>query len=79
MSEIKYPARHTNNNDYDPQICRHLDREEKLRRFAIATTLKSHSIYRDPDRRPEEVPEEEEGEKEEDMKEDDDEWELDDP
>lgn len=78
VSEIKYPARRTNNNDYDPQICRHLDREEKLRRFAIATTLKSHSTYRDPDPRPEEVPEEEEGEKE-DMKEDDDEWEPDDP
>jgi hypothetical protein len=78
VSEIKYPARRTNNNDYDPQICRHLDREEKLRRFAIATTLKSHSTYRDPDPSPEEVPEEEEGEKE-DMKEDDDEWEPDDP
>jgi hypothetical protein len=78
VSEIKYPARRTNNNDYDPQICRHLDREEKLRRFAIATTLKSHSTYHDPDPSPEEVPEEEEGEKE-DMKEDDDEWEPDDP
>ncbi|KAG1900141.1 uncharacterized protein F5891DRAFT_980434 [Suillus fuscotomentosus] len=42
VSEIKDPARRTNNNDYDPQICRHLDREEKLRCFAIATTLKSH-------------------------------------
>jgi hypothetical protein len=44
ISEIKDPARHTNNNDYDPQICRHLDRLEKLRRFAIATTLKSHVV-----------------------------------
>ncbi|KAG2338226.1 hypothetical protein BDR05DRAFT_952051 [Suillus weaverae] len=25
FSEIKEPARHTNNNDYDPQICWHLD------------------------------------------------------
>ncbi|KAG1839392.1 hypothetical protein C8R48DRAFT_782110 [Suillus tomentosus] len=41
ISEIKDPARHTNNNDHDPQICRHLDRQEKLQRFAIATTLKS--------------------------------------
>ncbi|KAG2130225.1 hypothetical protein DEU56DRAFT_872344 [Suillus clintonianus] len=41
ISEIKDPARHTNNNDYDPQICRYLDRQEKLRHFAIATTLKS--------------------------------------
>lgn len=44
ISEIKDPARHTNNNDYDPQICRHLDRLEKLRRFEIATTLKSHVV-----------------------------------
>ncbi|KIK33927.1 hypothetical protein CY34DRAFT_26962 [Suillus luteus UH-Slu-Lm8-n1] len=44
ISEIKDPARHTNNNDYDPQICRHLDRLEKLWRFEIATTLKSHVV-----------------------------------
>ncbi|KAG2106894.1 hypothetical protein BD769DRAFT_1675747 [Suillus cothurnatus] len=44
ISEIKDPARHTNNNDYDPQICRHLDRLEKLWHFEIATTLKSHVI-----------------------------------
>ncbi|KAG2079614.1 uncharacterized protein F5147DRAFT_784917 [Suillus discolor] len=25
ISEIKDPAQHTNNNDYDPQICHHLD------------------------------------------------------
>jgi hypothetical protein len=43
VSEIKDPARHTNNNDYDPQICRYLDRQEKLRRFTITTTLKSHN------------------------------------
>ncbi|KAG1870495.1 hypothetical protein C8R48DRAFT_670848 [Suillus tomentosus] len=30
ISEIKDPAWHTNNNDYDPQICRHLDHQEKL-------------------------------------------------
>ncbi|KAG2047506.1 hypothetical protein BDR06DRAFT_976686 [Suillus hirtellus] len=30
MSEIKEPAWQMNNNDYDPQICHHLDREEKL-------------------------------------------------
>ncbi|KAG2046507.1 hypothetical protein BDR06DRAFT_1014664 [Suillus hirtellus] len=44
ISEIKDPARHTNNNNYDLQICRHLDRLEKLRRFEIATTLKSHVV-----------------------------------
>ncbi|KAG0700786.1 hypothetical protein DFH29DRAFT_982960 [Suillus ampliporus] len=47
VSEIKDPARQTNNNDYDPQICRHLDRQEKLQRFAIAMTLKSRIL--DPD------------------------------
>ncbi|KAG2052649.1 hypothetical protein BDR06DRAFT_1021867 [Suillus hirtellus] len=40
ISEIKDPAWHTNNNDYDPQICHHLDRQEKLQHFAIAMTLK---------------------------------------
>ncbi|KAG0693896.1 hypothetical protein DFH29DRAFT_985395 [Suillus ampliporus] len=33
ISEIKDPAWHINNNDYDPQICRHLDCQEKLRQF----------------------------------------------
>ncbi|KAG2048234.1 hypothetical protein BDR06DRAFT_1013135 [Suillus hirtellus] len=41
VSKIKDPARHMNNNDYDPQICHHLDQAEKLHRFAIAMTLKS--------------------------------------
>ncbi|KIK45260.1 hypothetical protein CY34DRAFT_22595 [Suillus luteus UH-Slu-Lm8-n1] len=40
-------------------ICRHLDRDEKLRRFAIATTLKSHPTYHDPNDMPGDVPEEE--------------------
>ncbi|KAG1887977.1 uncharacterized protein F5891DRAFT_987934 [Suillus fuscotomentosus] len=48
ISEIKEPARQTNNNDYDPQICRHLDQEEKLRHFAIATLLKNHPASHDP-------------------------------
>ncbi|KAG2155765.1 hypothetical protein DEU56DRAFT_906934 [Suillus clintonianus] len=62
VSEIKDPARRTNNNDYDPQICRHLDRAEKLHRFAIATTLKS--LPTDPDLREDEEDrdEDEEGE-----------------
>ncbi|KAG2101102.1 uncharacterized protein F5147DRAFT_655431 [Suillus discolor] len=47
ISEIKEPAWKTNNNDYDPQICRHLDWEEKLRHFAIATSLKSHPASHD--------------------------------
>ncbi|KAG2105471.1 uncharacterized protein F5147DRAFT_775240 [Suillus discolor] len=61
ITEIKDPARHTNNNDYDPQICRHLDREEKLHRFAIATTLKSPPTHPDL-----EELHEDEGDKEED-------------
>jgi hypothetical protein len=58
ISEIKEPARQTNNNDYDPQICRHLDREEKLRRFAIATSLKNHPASHDPNFRAEDILEE---------------------
>ncbi|KAG2032849.1 hypothetical protein BDR03DRAFT_1014891 [Suillus americanus] len=45
--EIKDPARHTKNNEYNPQICRHLDQEEKLHCFAVATSLKSSPT--DPD------------------------------
>ncbi|KAG1729418.1 hypothetical protein EDD22DRAFT_960913 [Suillus occidentalis] len=30
ITEIKDPARSSNNNNYDPQICRHLDRTDKL-------------------------------------------------
>ncbi|KAG2739313.1 hypothetical protein P692DRAFT_20881930 [Suillus brevipes Sb2] len=59
ISEIKDPARHTNNNDYNPQICRHLDRLEKLRHFEIATTLKSHVV--DPGTETEDEGGEEEG------------------
>ncbi|KAG1879138.1 hypothetical protein F4604DRAFT_1880090 [Suillus subluteus] len=44
VSKIKEPAQQTNNNDYDPQICRHLDQQEKLRQFAIAMTLKSEGL-----------------------------------
>ncbi|KAG1821858.1 uncharacterized protein BJ212DRAFT_1445288 [Suillus subaureus] len=47
ISEIKDPVWHMNNNDYDPQICYHLDQAEKLHHFAIATTLKS--LPTDPD------------------------------
>ncbi|KAG2148856.1 hypothetical protein DEU56DRAFT_730116 [Suillus clintonianus] len=39
ISEIKDPARASNNNNYDPQICRHLDRAEKCRCFELATSL----------------------------------------
>ncbi|KAG1847303.1 hypothetical protein DFJ58DRAFT_843203 [Suillus subalutaceus] len=68
VSEIKDPARHTNDNDYDPQIYRYLDRQEKLQCFTITTTLKSHN--------PADVAEENEGE-EDNI--DPDEWEPSDP
>ncbi|KAG1831476.1 hypothetical protein EV424DRAFT_1314149, partial [Suillus variegatus] len=60
ISKIKDPAQHTNNNDYDPQICCHLDRLEKLRRFAIVMTLKSH-IVDHVETSPEDEGDEEEG------------------
>ena len=40
IMEIKDPAQQSNNNNYHPQICRHLDRKEKLRRFELATTFR---------------------------------------
>ena len=40
ITEIKDPARQSNNNNYDPQICHYLDRKEKLRRFELATTFR---------------------------------------
>ncbi|KAI6138406.1 hypothetical protein BKA82DRAFT_4366524 [Pisolithus tinctorius] len=46
VSEIKTPASASNNNNYDPQICRYLDRAEKCRTFELATSLyesKTHS------------------------------------
>ena len=39
ITEIKDLARQSNNNNYDPQIYRHLDRKEKLCRFELATTF----------------------------------------
>ncbi|KAG1733957.1 hypothetical protein EDB19DRAFT_1896533 [Suillus lakei] len=39
ITEIKDPARSSNNNNYELQICRHLDRLDKCLRFELATTL----------------------------------------
>ena len=44
VSEIKTPARASNNNNYDPQICRFLDRAEKCRTFELATTIRSKEL-----------------------------------
>ncbi|KAG2091184.1 uncharacterized protein F5147DRAFT_748146 [Suillus discolor] len=42
IMEIKDPARSSNNKNYDTQICQHLDRAEKCRRFELATSLLDH-------------------------------------
>jgi len=47
IEQIKDPARGSNNNNYDPQICRQLDRLEKCRNFNIAMTLKDPALRRD--------------------------------
>ncbi|KAF8425394.1 hypothetical protein L210DRAFT_3653181 [Boletus edulis BED1] len=39
VSEIKTPAGSTNNNNYDPQICRYLDQAEKCWAFELAMSL----------------------------------------
>jgi hypothetical protein len=39
ITEIKDPARLSNNNNYDSQICRHLDRADKCHHFDLATSL----------------------------------------
>ncbi|KAG0704061.1 hypothetical protein DFH29DRAFT_997947 [Suillus ampliporus] len=40
---IKDPAESTNNQNYDPQICRYLDRIEKCRHFHTATSIAQQS------------------------------------
>jgi hypothetical protein len=39
ITEIKIPSRATNNQQYEAQIIRHLDRAEKCQRFNLATSL----------------------------------------
>jgi hypothetical protein len=36
---VKTPSENTNNGQYGPQICRHLDREERRRLFDLATAI----------------------------------------
>lgn len=38
------PLRASNNNNYDSQICRFLDRAEKCRTFEVATTIRSKEL-----------------------------------
>ncbi|KAG1845211.1 hypothetical protein F4604DRAFT_1978525 [Suillus subluteus] len=39
ITEIKDPACSSNNNNYDPQICRHFDRTDKCCRFDLTMSL----------------------------------------
>ena len=39
ITEIKVPSRSTNNQGYESQICRYLDRDEKCRQFDLATAI----------------------------------------
>lgn len=45
IEQIKDPARTSNNNNYDPQICRQLDRLEKCRNFDLAMSLKDPQLH----------------------------------
>lgn len=44
ITEIKQPARAGNNQNYDAQICRHLDRSNKCRQFDLATAIREARI-----------------------------------
>lgn len=44
ITEIKDPARSVNNQQYNPQICRYLDRREKRRLFAMATSTRDAEL-----------------------------------
>ncbi|KAF7971172.1 hypothetical protein HWV62_21918 [Athelia sp. TMB] len=44
VTEIKDPARHGNNQDYGAQICRALDRTDKLRKFELATSMRAAGV-----------------------------------
>jgi len=44
VTEIKTPARSTNNQSYEGQICRHLDRDDKCRRFDLATSVREAGV-----------------------------------
>jgi len=44
ITVIKDPASRTNNHDYKSQICRHLDQEEKCRRFDLATAVREAGL-----------------------------------
>ncbi|TFK59814.1 hypothetical protein BDN72DRAFT_723748, partial [Pluteus cervinus] len=41
---IKRPSKKTNNRDYEPQLCRNMDRGEKIRTFEIATEIRAAAV-----------------------------------
>jgi len=44
IDQIKDPVQGSNNHNYDPQICRQLDRLEKCRGFELAMSLKDPEL-----------------------------------
>ena len=44
ISKIKIPARASNNNNYDPQICWYLDRAEKCWTFKLAISMHKQEL-----------------------------------
>lgn len=49
ITEIKHPAKFGNNQKYEAQICRSLDRTDKICRFELAISLRDSSIMDDDD------------------------------
>ena len=48
ITEIKDPSHSTNNQNYESQICRYLDRNEKCRRFDLATAIQQAHLDTNP-------------------------------
>lgn len=44
ITEIKHPADSGNNQNYEEQICRYLDRMDKIRRFDLATAIQNANV-----------------------------------
>ena len=49
ITEVKVPSRSGNNQSYNPQICRWLDRSEKHRNFSLAISITQSQRGRDCD------------------------------
>ncbi|KAF7975802.1 hypothetical protein HWV62_8483 [Athelia sp. TMB] len=44
ITEVKEPAQNGNNQNYEAQICRSLDRTDKIRRFELATSMRAAGV-----------------------------------